>query len=137
MVILLPVDGSDASSRTVDHFLRHLEWYKGEVEVHLLNVQPNVAGAFLSRDMVAKFQQEEGMKALRPVMSKLDAAKVKYQRHIGAGDPAETISGYAKEHGCDLVFMGTRGMGSVSNLVLGSVAMKVIHLTPVPVLLVK
>jgi nucleotide-binding universal stress UspA family protein len=33
--------------------------------------------------------------------------------------------------------MGTRGMGSVSNLLLGSVATKVIHLAPVPVLLVK
>jgi len=32
---------------------------------------------------------------------------------------------------------GTRGLGSVSNLVLGSVATKVIHLSPVPVLLVK
>ena len=137
MLILLPVDGSDASNRTLDHLLKHLEWYKGEVEVHLLNVQPHVSGPFVRHDMIAKFQQEEGMKALGPVMSRLDAAKVKYQRHIGAGDPAETIAGYAKEQRCDLVFMGTRGMGSVSNLVLGSVSMKVIHLTSVPVLLVK
>jgi len=34
-------------------------------------------------------------------------------------------------------FAGTRGLGSVSNLVLGSVATKVIHLSTVPVLLVK
>jgi len=33
--------------------------------------------------------------------------------------------------------MGTRGMGSMSNLVLGSVANKVIHLSPVPVLLLR
>jgi nucleotide-binding universal stress UspA family protein len=34
-------------------------------------------------------------------------------------------------------FAGTRGLGSVSNRVLGSVATKVIHLSPVPVLRVK
>jgi nucleotide-binding universal stress UspA family protein len=33
--------------------------------------------------------------------------------------------------------MGTRGMGAIGNLVLGSVATKVIHLTEVPVTLVK
>ena len=50
---------------------------------------------------------------------------------------AEVICRYAKEKGCDQIFMGTRGLGSVSSLVLGSVATKVIHLSPVPVLLVK
>ena len=37
----------------------------------------------------------------------------------------------------DPISRGTRGLGSVSNLVLGSVATKVLHLSPVPVLLVK
>lgn len=67
----------------------------------------------------------------------LDAAGVKYQHRIGVGDAAETIAAYAKEKGCDQIVMGTRGMGSVSNLLLGSVATQVIHLSPVPVLLVK
>ena len=33
--------------------------------------------------------------------------------------------------------MGTRGMGAMGNLILGSVATKVIHLVDVPVTLVK
>ena len=94
-------------------------------------------GAFVSHDAIAKFQQEEGMKELRGAMQKFDAAGVKYEHHIGVGEPAETIVSYVRERRCDLIFMGTRGMGSVSNLVLGSVATKVIHLAPVPVLLVK
>ena len=137
MKILLPVDGSDASSRAVDHLVKQLAWYKDKVEIELLNVQPAVPGIFVSRDMSAKFHQEEGMKELRDAMRKLDAAAVSYRHHIGVGDPAETIAGYAKEKRCDQIMMGTRGAGSVTNLVLGSVANKVIHLSPVPVLLVK
>ena len=140
LTFLVPVDGSEHSDRAIEQVIRQLKWFKEAVVIHLLNVQPHMSGgvgAFVSHDAIAKFQQDEGMKELQAAMRKLDAAGVKYQHHIGVGDPAETIGGYAKEQRCDLIFMGTRGMGSVSNLVLGSVAMKVIHLTSVPVLLVK
>lgn len=138
--MLVPVDGSESSGRAVDHLIRKLGSYKDAAEIHLLNVQQPVSGdisAFVSRDVIAGFHREEGMKALAPARQKLDAAGVKYRHHIGVGDPAETIAKYAKEKGVDQIFMGTRGMGGVSNLVLGSVATKVIHLSPVPVLLVK
>jgi nucleotide-binding universal stress UspA family protein len=36
-----------------------------------------------------------------------------------------------------MIVMGTRGQGAVGNLLLGSVATKVIHLSKVPVTLVK
>jgi nucleotide-binding universal stress UspA family protein len=139
MKILLPVDGSGASNRALDYLVKHLGGYR-EVEIQLLNVQQPVSGsvsAFVNRDTIATFHQEEGMKVLRRATRKLDAAGVKYEYHIGLGEPAETIAAYAKKQRCDQILMGTRGMGSVSNLVLGSVAMKVIHLTSVPVLLVK
>jgi nucleotide-binding universal stress UspA family protein len=43
----------------------------------------------------------------------------------------------AKEHGCAQIVMGTRGLGTVSGMLLGSVATKVIHLADVPVVLLK
>ena len=56
---------------------------------------------------------------------------------IEVGDPAETIVQYAREKNCDQILMGTQGMGSLSGFVMGSVASKVVHLSPVPVLLTK
>ena len=47
------------------------------------------------------------------------------------------VAHFVKDIGCDQVVMGTRGMGSVANLVLGSGANKVLQMVDVPVLLVK
>ena len=140
MKMLLPVDGSEASDRAVERAIKVIQRIKETADLHLFNVQAPISagiGAHLGRDTLDKVYQEEAAKQLRSAMAKLDAAGIKYVRHVGIGDPAETISEYAGSQGCDLIMMGTRGMGAVSNLVLGSVATKVIHLSTVPILLLK
>ena len=57
--------------------------------------------------------------------------------HIGIGEPAHVIAHYANEKAIDQIVMGTRGLGSVAGLVMGSVTTKVLSLTDVPVLLIK
>jgi nucleotide-binding universal stress UspA family protein len=140
--LLVPVDGSEPAGRAVDHLIKKLAQFKVKAEIHLLNVQHEVpygnrVSSVIGHDKLAQYHQQEGMAALKKAMQKLDAAKLKYHYHIGVGDAADVICRYAKQKGCDQIFMGTRGLGSVSNLVLGSVATKVIHLSPVPILLVK
>ncbi len=142
MKILVPVDGSECSNRAVEHLIRKLGWFKGGVEIHLLNVQRQIpyggrVSSVVGHDRIAKYHQEEGLVALKSARQKLDAATVKYVYHIGVGEEAEVICQYARDKEVDQIFMGTRGLGQVSTLVLGSVATKVIHLSPVPVLLVK
>lgn len=139
---LVPVDGSDSAVRAVGRMIDMLAWFRDEVEIHLLNVQHpmpygNRVSSVLGQEKVAQYHHDEGIAALQPARNKLDAAGVKYVFHIGVGDAAETIVRYAKDQGCDQIVMGTRGLGSVSNLILGSVATKVLHLAEVPVLLVK
>lgn len=140
--LLVPVDGSEHSNRTIDHLLKNIHSYKDGAEIHLLNVQHPIpygsrVSSVIGQDKINRYHHDEGMAALKTAMQKLDAAQVKYHYHIGVGDAAETIVKYAEEKGCDQIFMGTRGMGSVSNLLLGSVATKVIHLAEVPIVLVK
>lgn len=139
---LVPVDGSGSSNRAVEYLIRKLDWFKDGVEIHLLNVQHLIpygdrVSSVVGHERIAQFHQEEGMAALKTSMKMLDAARLKYHYHIGVGDEAEIICKYAKEKRCDQIVMGTRGMGSVSNLLLGSVASKVVHVSTVPVLLVK
>ena len=138
--MLVAVDGSEHSIRTVSHLIKEVNRYKDGLEIHLLNVQrplPAHAASRVGHDKVQDYHREQGLQALAEARKRLDAAKVKYHYHIGVGDEAEVIARYAKEKGCDQIFMGTRGLGSVSGLLLGSVATKVIHLTDMPVMLVK
>ena len=138
--LLVPVDGSESAMRAIDRVVRHAASYKAGVDVHLLNVQhplPSIVQSHVPQDALKEHHQEEGMKCLEPEMRKLDAAGVRYTHHILVGDPAETIVRFAKETGCDEILMGTRGHGAAANILLGSVATKVMHMSDVPVTLVK
>jgi nucleotide-binding universal stress UspA family protein len=53
------------------------------------------------------------------------------------GEAAHAIADYAREHGGTLIVMGSRGLGSVAGILLGSVTTRVIHLTELPVLVIK
>lgn len=50
---------------------------------------------------------------------------------------ANEIVRIANERQVDQIAMGTRGMGAMGNMILGSVAQRVIHQSAVPVLLTK
>jgi nucleotide-binding universal stress UspA family protein len=56
---------------------------------------------------------------------------------VKLGDAAPEIARAAARMNCESIVMGSRGMGAVKSLVLGSTAMKVIHLATVPVTIVK
>ena len=139
--VMISVDGSDNSARAVKFIVDQAPLYKAPVELHLLNVQSPVLSGnirrFIGQEEINKYCHDEATQAMAPARKILDDAKVPYTYHIGVGDIAETVAQYVRDKQCDQVIMGTRGMGSISNMLLGSVATKVIHLSEVPVLLVK
>lgn len=138
--LLLCIDGSESSLRAVDHVIKTVDHYKDAPELHLLNVQPPLPGdvtMFIRHDQVQQFHHDEGNKALAGARAKLDAAKRKYESTVAVGGPAETIVQYAHGKRCDQICIGTRGLGHITGMLLGSVTAKVVHLSDVPVLLVK
>ena len=139
--LLVPVDGSECSDRGVEFLIKSTGWYRDPIEVHLLTVHHHIpygrAASAIAAEQLQQYYQEEGLAALKSARARLDAAQIPYAFHIGVGEPADIIAQYAREKDCDEIIMGTRGLGSVSGLLLGSVARKVLHLTSVPVLFVK
>jgi nucleotide-binding universal stress UspA family protein len=138
--VLVPIDGSVSSLHAIDIVLKSIAEGRA-LEVHLLNVQPQIvsghARMYLKKDLIDEYYKEEGEKALKPAQEKLEQAGVKYVASHLVGNAPECIAKYVKSKGCELVVMGTRGLGSVHGMMLGSVATKVLHLVDVPVTLVK
>jgi nucleotide-binding universal stress UspA family protein len=62
---------------------------------------------------------------------------VSHEKLAEFGPIAETIERVSHEVGADQIIMGTRGLGRLRGLLLGSVATQVVHLARVPVTLVK
>ena len=139
--VLVPVDGSEQALHAVDHVIRGASHDGAAPEVHLLNVQPQIlsghARMYLKKDLIDEYYQEEALKALKPAQDKLDQAGIKYVASHQVGNTPEIIARYIKSKGCDMVVMGSRGLGSMHGMVLGSVATKILHLVDVPVTLVK
>lgn len=65
-----------------------------------------------------------------------DAGVEQVSAFIKAGQPARTIVGMAHDKGCDLIVVGSRGMGATENYLLGSVSHKVTGIADCPVLVV-
>lgn len=138
--ILLAVDGSRHALRAVN-YVCGLHRAGLPLQVHLLNVQPRIVSGnvrrFISQAQISAYLREEGERALGTARRRLDRAGIKHACDIRSGALAETIVQLAGEHRCTRIVMGTRGLGAVSGLVLGSVTYGVVHLAAMPVTLVK
>ena len=137
--VLIPCDGSDNALRVV-RYAASLAKQLSDVQLELLNVQdplPRRVHGALSEQEVARWQAGESDIVLGPATEILDAEKVHYQVRSRVGSPANEIALHVQESQCDAIMMGTRGLGPIANLVIGSVATKVIYLVEVPVTLIK
>jgi nucleotide-binding universal stress UspA family protein len=139
--ILLPVDGSECSTRAARRLVENLSAYKKRPAIDLLAVHlpvPKVPrmNLVVSKEMLDEYYNAEFEAMLAPARKVLDAAGIKYAVHQHVGPIAESIAANAKKLGSTGIYMGTRGMSAVANVVLGSTATKVVHAAQIPVTLV-
>jgi nucleotide-binding universal stress UspA family protein len=140
MKILLPVDGSDHALRATQHAIAMLQGCKGH-QIYLVNVQAPVDAPEIRSHMPASeieaMQQTRGGDALAPARELLEKADIACVPSVLIGPIAETIDQYATDQGCDKIVMGTRGLGGIGSVLMGSVTTRLLQLTELPVTLVK
>ena len=139
---LLAIDGSDCATRAAMKLVESLPSYKEPPGIELLAVHLAVphlprASTMISQQMLDEYYNEECAAMLAPARRVLDDAGVRYTTTTRVGPIAETIVAAASAFGADTIWMGTHGRNALANMVLGSVATRVLHLTDVPVVLVR
>ena len=140
--VLLAVDGSEGAARAVRHVIKLRDdlRHPAELDVHLVNVQralPGEVGRFVGGQTIEDYHAERSEQAMAPARAALTAAGMAHQDHRRVGEPGSTIAALARETGCDMIVMGTRGLGAPASALLGSVAQATLEAATTPVLLIK
>lgn len=141
--ILVPVDGSANSHRALSYASFLAECCRAAVGVlHVVNLSAEVAaigqlstGGYIPDGVLNDLKEtgnavvNEALKLLPPGVAAIGFSEV--------GKPAETIVTFCAANGYDLIVIGSRGLGALEQLILGSVSSYVLHHAPCPVMIVR
>ena len=120
--ILVPVDGSVGCFKAVDEALFIAE--KCDAELDFVYVASNI-----NKDIPSHIVFDR-------IWEKLSDER-KARKHVKSGNIARSILDVADEQGSDMIVMGSRGLGLLKGVLIGSVSQKVVEEAKIPVMVVK
>lgn len=136
--ILVPTDGSDGTSKTLDHALELADRY--DAAVHTIAVVDRRQLEQLQGDSRAETEdtlRENCQRAIETVAERARQADIAVETVIREGVPSQRIVEYADDSGTDVIAMGTHGRSDHERIAtVGSVTQRVVENAEVPVFVV-
>ncbi|QHW32025.1 universal stress protein [Paenibacillus rhizovicinus] len=138
--ILVAYDGGSPSMKALDKAIEMVR-QNPEAKLTVLFVY-SVAAVAVADSVVAlpvSVQQEQFDQA-RELLSAAELRIISLpnaRTEFMEGSPGESIVNYANQHQCDLIVVGSRGLGAIREFVMGSVSHYVLQHTLLPLLVVK
>lgn len=144
--ILVPIDGSDHSLKALDYALEVAHQFSSDL--HIMIVYSLTAETFhliqraLPRSIAESYQRDVKERNEQILMEAVQHAKsvhphLTITQILMQGRPADIIVEIASTRNIDLIIMGSRGIGGIKGMLLGSVADRVADHAPCPVMIVK
>ena len=134
--ILVPVENSPYDEAILQH-VRGLAKLCG-ASVVLIHVADGWAARNANQlDLRPSEEMLKDRDYLDQICEELTADGIEADSVLAGGDPSKEIADAAHREGCDLIAMSTHGHRFVKDVLYGSVANEVRHITRVPVLLVR
>lgn len=141
--IVVGYDGSSCADTAVD-LVNSLAWGP-DASVSLITVIPDVrkvrsvwgSAVVGSSAQVDAQLTTQGEEALEAPADRLRARGLTCARVVGRGQAPQEIAALAERDTADLIVVGSRGLGPIRSMLLGSVSQEVIDLAPTPVLVVR
>jgi universal stress protein A len=142
--ILVPVDYSEHSKASARYAAELAKSVGAKLEiVHVWDKPTYASDAVLVRRpgeehcSLAELIRENAERDMTDFLSTLELpAGVHFTHRLVSGDPAGTVLAELKTGTFDLIVLGTHGRTGFMHMLLGSVAEKLVRLSPVPVLTV-
>ena len=136
-LILIATDGSDGAGRALDQGLSLAAEVGAQALVVYVRQTPS---SFLGTPHYQEAITEEARHA-RWVIAEAELCATRYdldpEYEVVEGDTVEAILEFARARDVDLIVVGSRGLGAVKSLVLGSVSNAILHRADRPVLVAK
>lgn len=135
--IIAAIDGSDCSLRALEHAKVLAETFKADIM--LVHAFPHTSDLLSYDDferLVSK-RKKVGQRYLDEARSRLESISCEIFEELLEGPEAEAILTIARSREADLIVMGSRGLGTLEGLLLGSVSRKVMHYAACPVMIVR
>lgn len=140
MKILVPVDGSKSALNAVKYAAKLSSNMRSADSITLMTVHDDHglrhAKQLVGHAVVEDYLREISDKELKSALSVMKKTGIKYNTIMQTGPVASTISNVANK-GYDMVVMGTKGRSALADLLIGSVAQRVVATCKKPVVLVK
>lgn len=151
--ILVPIDGSEHSTRALEQAIQIAEKFRSEltlIHVYSVSMQPVIlpepiglgppgipmmTAAEVTR--IVEAARAAGSRVLGGGEDKAKAGGIQVKKILVEGHAVEEIIRAAKEGSFDLIVMGARGISKIREMLLGSVSDAVIHHASCPVLVIK
>lgn len=135
--IVIATDGSDGAGQALEQGFSLASDVGAEVSV--VYVQPGPS-SFLG----APYYQDVITEEARHARTVIEDAKLRASRYgaeveykVLEGDPVDTVLELARSRDADLVVVGSRGLGTLSSVVLGSVSRAILRQADRPVLVAR
>ena len=135
---LIAVDGSDASEKSIEYAakLLHPEDYELLVSFVVEDINFGMLGEGIASPNFHMQLTERGEEIVEKLAKKLDKAGFDTITEVANGDPGTELCRLAEEREAAGIIIGRRGLGAVSEFLLGSVSQYVLHHAPCPVTIV-
>jgi nucleotide-binding universal stress UspA family protein len=141
MKLLVAIDGSKNSLRALKYATKLAGRLAEPAELVLVNAHDDIAlrGAsqFVGKDAVKGYLDDIAREELKEAIAAADKAKVPYTVRMARGPVAQAIVKVGADESVDTIVLGSKGRTALKDLLIGSVAQRVIAIAGVPVVLVK
>jgi len=142
MKLLVATDGSKHALHAVKYAAGLVRLIRSASNaITLISVHDDIglrlAKSYVGSAEVADYLRQQSERELQPARKVLDSLGVKHDIVIRTGHVAQEIIDCANAGKFDLIVMGAKGRSAIADLLIGSVAQRVLATAKQPVVLVK